>query len=66
MIVVTTSWAPEKALRAPGMQPQKAPAAIPARSAARIPMGAGAVASAAPTPAAAVAAEQELTHARRY
>ena len=58
MIVVTTSWAPDSALRAPGIQPQNAPAAIPARSAARIAMGAGAVARAAPTPAAAVAASR--------
>ena len=30
MIVVTTSWAPDSALRAPGIQPQNAPASIPA------------------------------------
>ena len=58
MIVVTTSWAPDHAFRAPGIQPQNAPAAIPARTAAVIATGAGAVARAAPTPAAAVAARR--------
>ena len=58
MIVVTTSWAPDKAFRAPGIQPQAAPASIPARRAAVIAIGAGAVARAAPTPAAAVAARR--------
>src|SRR5262245_13034333 len=58
MIVVTTSWAPDHALSAPGIQPQKAPAAMPASRAAVIVIGAGAVASAAPTPAAAVPASR--------
>jgi len=58
MIVVTTSWAPENALSAPGIQPHAAPASIPASNDAVIAIGAGAVARAAPTPAAAVAASR--------
>ena len=58
MIVVTTSWAPDHAFKAPGIQPHAAPAAIPASRAAVMAIGAGAVARAAPTPAAAVAARR--------
>ena len=49
MIVVTTSWAPETALRTPGMKPQNAPRAIPAASDRGMPRTAGLSRSAAPT-----------------
>ncbi len=49
MIVVTTSWAPEVALRKPGMKPHTAPNSIPAHSASGMPMTAGLSRSAAPT-----------------
>ena len=41
MIVVTTSWAPEVALRKPGMKPHTAPNSIPAASASGIATSAG-------------------------
>ena len=41
MIVVTTSWAPRQAFRAPGMKPQPAPPSAPAASARSIAIGNG-------------------------
>ena len=49
MIVLTTSWAPETALRNPGTKPHRPPATKPARAAAGIATTAGASASQTPT-----------------
>ena len=48
MIVLTTSWAPETALRNPGTKPQMPPATNPARTESEMAIGAGAPASATP------------------
>jgi len=49
MIVVTTSWAPETALRTPGMKPHAAPASKPARTAMGMATSPGAWPNATPT-----------------
>ena len=53
MMVVMTSWAPVKTLSAPGMKPQKAPPAMPARRASGRWMNAGSPSKLTPTATAA-------------